>query len=78
MCQWICSFLCFWNKKKKVRNFSDAKYKKQKVLNNIEEQQTEQSFYGQRPEPQELKVLKSSESERNVSQTREQQTIEND
>ncbi len=38
MCQWICSFLCFWNKKKnkhkkkKVRNFSDAKYKKQKEL----------------------------------------------
>ncbi len=68
-----------------ITNFDNKKQKQtlvpesqQKVLNNIEEQQTEQSFYGQRPEPQELKVLKSSESERNVSQTREQQTIEND
>jgi hypothetical protein len=90
MCQWICSCLCFWNKKKhkkkKVRNFSGAKYQKQKelkeelvdqkrnqlitnfdnkeqkqtlvpesqqkVLNDIEEQQTEQSFCGQRPQPQ--------------------------
>jgi hypothetical protein len=68
-----------------ITNFDNKKQKQtlvpesqQKVLNNIEEQQTEQSFYGQRPEPQELKVLKSSESERNVSQTRGQQTIEND
>jgi hypothetical protein len=68
-----------------ITNFDNKKQKQtlvpesqQKVLNNIEEQQTEQSLYGQRPEPQELKVLKSSESERNVSQTRGQQTIEND
>jgi hypothetical protein len=68
-----------------ITNFDNKEQKQtlvpesqQKVLNDIEEQQTEHSFYGQRPQPQEFKLLKSPESERNVSQTRGQQTIEND